>query len=117
MSYATVLVFFAFAVVFAAGGIITSLLLMPRHPNPVKNSSYECGLEPIGDAKILYSVRFYVFALMYVIFAVDAALLIPWAVVYSGIRGWAVFFEALLFISVLALALAYAWKKGELKWD
>jgi NADH-quinone oxidoreductase subunit A len=106
-----------FAAVFAIGGVAVNRLLMPYRPNRVKDSTYECGIEPAGDAQIKYNIRFYVFALMYVVFAVEAAFLFPWAVVYNSIPGFMPLAEALVFIIILITALAFAWKKGALKWD
>jgi NAD(P)H-quinone oxidoreductase subunit 3 len=117
MGYGTLLGFILVAVLFGLGGLAANRLLMPRHPGPVKNATYECGNEPTGDAQIRYNVRFYTFALLYVVFAMEAAFLFPWAVVYRSIAGLAPLFEALAFIAVVVLALAYAWRKGALKWD
>ena len=124
MEYGTLLIFLAFAHVFVAGGIAANYLLMPRKPDAEKLSTYECGLSPIGEARVRYSLRFYVFAVMYVVFAVmyvvfavEAAFLLPWAVVYGSLDGFAPFLAILLFTAILLLGLAYAWKKGELKWD
>lgn len=117
MEYGTLLVFLVFSHIFVAGGIAANYLLMPRKPGGDKLSTYECGLEPIGEARVRYSLRFYVFAVMYVVFAVEAAFLLPWAVVYGGLPGAWPFLGVLVFVLILALGLAYAWKKGELKWD
>ncbi len=114
MQYGTVLMFLFVAVVFAVGGIVVNLFIGPHKPGKEKNTVYECGIDPTGDARIRYSIRFYVFALMYVIFAVEAAFLIPWAVVFKTVPGIMVLIEALIFIGILILGLAYAWEKGEL---
>ncbi len=119
VEYGTLLTFLLFAMVFVAGGLIVNQLLMPHRPTEEKETTYECGIDPVGDAHIRYNIRFYVFALMYVIFAVEAAFLIPWAVVYKRLAeyGWFPFIEVLIFLFILILGLAYAWNKGELKWD
>jgi NADH:ubiquinone oxidoreductase subunit 3 (subunit A) len=117
MDYGAFLAFLAVALLFGAGGLGINRLLSPHKPGPVKNAIYECGNEPTGDAQIRYNVRFYTFALLYVVFAVEAAFLFPWAVVFRRIEGFAPLAAALLFIAVLILALAYAWRKGALKWD
>lgn len=116
MEYGTLLVFLGVALVFVAGGIIVNRLLMPSKPSIEKSMTYECGVDPYCDAQIRYNIRFYVFALMYVIFAVEAVFLIPWAVVFKSIAGWMPLIEAGIFILILILGLAYAWKKGDLKW-
>ncbi len=117
MAYGTLLVFIGFAFVFVIGGVVVNYLLMPYKPSDEKRTTYECGLDPIGEAQVRYSLRFYVFALMYVVFAVEAVFLMPWAVVYRKIAGFAPLIEVLIFIFILLLGLAFAWKKGELKWD
>jgi NADH-quinone oxidoreductase subunit A len=117
MEYGTVLMFLAMALLLGVSALGVNRLLMPFHPNPVKNSIYECGNEPTGDAQIRYNVRFYIFALLYVVFAVESAFLFPWAVVYREIPGFLPLGEALAFIGILVLALAYAWRKGALQWD
>ncbi len=117
MEYGTLLVFLAFAHIFVIGGVAANYLLMPRGKSAERLTTYECGLDPIGEAHVRYSLRFYVFAVMYVVFAVETAFLLPWAVVYGSLQGAAPFIDIFVFISVLLLGLAYAWKKGELKWD
>ena len=111
------LAFLLFAVIFFVGGVAVNWLLMPYKPTPQKLMTYECGIDPVGDAKVRYNLRFYVFALMYVIFAVEAVFLLPWAVIYRKLSGLLPLVEALIFLFILVLGLAYAWKKGELKWD
>jgi NADH-quinone oxidoreductase subunit A len=117
MQYGMLLMFMVIAVVVVAGGIIVNWLLMPYKPTKEKQMTYECGVDPVGDAHMRYNLRFYVFALLYVIFAVEAAFLLPWAVVFRRISGMMPLVEALIFIFILVLGLAYVWKKGELKWD
>lgn len=117
MAYGTLLVFIGFAFVFVIGGVVVNYLLMPYKPSVEKYTTYECGIDPIGNAQIRYSMRFYVFALMYVVFAVESVFLLPWAVVYRKMTGLMPLVEALIFIFILVLGLAFAWKKGELKWD
>ena len=90
---------------------------MPYHPNPTKNATYECGNVPVGDAQVRYNIRFYTFALLYVIFAVESGFLFPWAVVFRQIAGLLPLVEGVTFLLILVLALAYAWRKGALQWD
>jgi NADH-quinone oxidoreductase subunit A len=117
LAYGTFLVFIAFAFIFVIGGVVVNYLLMPVKKVKGKYTTYECGIDPIGNAQIRYSMRFYVFALMYVVFAVESAFLFPWAVVYKQMAGLMPLIEVLIFIFILVLGLAFAWKKGELKWD
>ena len=117
MEYGTLLVFLLFSLIFGIGGVAANYLVMPRKKSEEKLTTYECGLDPIGEARVRYSLRFYVFAIIYVVFAVEAAFLLPWAVVYRSMAGLAPFLDVLVFIVILLFGLAYAWKKGELKWD
>lgn len=117
MEYTTILFFLAAALLLVGASLGVNRLLSPSHPNPVKNSTYECGMEPYGDAQMRYNVRFYIFALLYVVFAVEAAFLFPWAVVFRSLSGLLPLGEAAVFLGILVLALAFAWRKGALKWD
>jgi len=117
VEYGTILAFLAVALLLGFTVLGLNRLLMPFRPNPVKNSTYECGNEPVGDAQIRYNVRFYIFALLYVVFAVEAAFLFPWAVVFREIQGLLPLGEVVVFLGILVIALAYAWRKGALKWD
>jgi NADH-quinone oxidoreductase subunit A len=117
MGYGTLLVFLVVAVLFGIVGMAVNRLLMPHKPNRIKNATYECGNEPEGEAQIRYNVRFYIFALLYVVFAVEAAFLFPWAVVYRQLQGILPVVEVLVFLFILVLALVFAWRKGALKWD
>jgi NADH-quinone oxidoreductase subunit A len=117
MEYGTILAFLVIAMLLGFSALGVSRLLMPFRPNAVKNATYECGNEPVGDAQLRYNVRFYIFALLYVVFAVEAAFLFPWAVVFREISGLLPLGEAAIFLGILVLALAYAWRKGALQWD
>lgn len=89
--------------------------LAPRHPSLLKSSAYECGEEPIGEPWIHFRVEYYIVALLFVIFDVEAALLYPWAEI-AHLLGVAGLVEMAVFVSVLLLGLAYAWRKGALTW-
>lgn len=97
------------------GGLVFSYLIAPHRPGPFKNTPYECGEQPIGQAWIQFNVGYYLFGLMFLVFDVEAAFLYPWAVAFRhlGVVGLV---EAALFILVLLAGLAYAWKKGVLEW-
>lgn len=90
-------------------------LLAPRQPSEEKLSIYECGNIPIGEPWIQFRIQYYLFALLFLIFDVEVALLYPWAVVFRRLSVVA-FIEVLIFIAVLVLGLIYAWRKGALKW-
>jgi NADH-quinone oxidoreductase subunit A len=116
---AIVFMFVVFGLIFVVVNILLSravtwLLNIQRH-DPRKGSSYECGENPIGDARIRFNSRFYLVALVFLIFDVEALLLIPIAVVYQQ-HALVAFFGAGIFVSVLVLGLAYDWAKGDLDW-
>ena len=92
-----------------------SAVLHPRGSTELKLLTYESGEIPVGTAWIQYNVRYYVFALIFVIFDVESVFLYPWAVAYNQL-GLFAFVEAMLFVGILVLGLVYAWKKGALEW-
>jgi NADH-quinone oxidoreductase subunit A len=108
--------FFLIGGAFVAVGLLTAWLLRPARPYPSKNATYECGETPVGDTRIRFNIRFYVIALIFVIFDVEVVFLFPWALVY-GALGWFAFFEMLAFLAILLVGYAYVWKKGDLDWD
>jgi NADH-quinone oxidoreductase subunit A len=114
-SYLT-LAFFATAVVALVGGtLLLNRLLRPRAPTDEKYLTYECGVDPIGGGWSQSTVRYYIFALLFVIFDVEAVFLFPWAIVFEEIGVFA-FVEMMIFIFILALGLVYAWRKRVLEW-
>lgn len=90
-------------------------LIRPHHPYPEKNLNYECAEPPVGSAWIQYNNRFYIFALIFVIFDVEVVFLFPWAVAFNQLGLFALI-EMIIFIAILMFGLYYAWKKGVLKW-
>jgi len=90
-------------------------LLAPLRPSPEKALTYECGVDPVGEGWAQVHLRYYVFAYLYVVFAVDAVFLFPWATVFAGL-GWTVVAEMAVFIGFIAVGLLYAWRKGVLTW-
>lgn len=115
IQYLFVAVFLAVAIAFPIAPLVLARLLAPRRPNPVKNDIYECGVEAKGDAWVQFRVGYYVYALVYVIFAVEAVFLYPWAVAFTGLSVGAVI-AMLIFVLLLVEGLAYAWMKGALDW-
>jgi len=113
--------FCALGLVFALGPILTVQLLMARSTRNYAQKTdqfIECGMEPIGDAWIRYSAVYYLYALVFVAFAVDVLYLVPVAVVYNRIEGFGArdFVEMVIFVGVLSLVIVYAWKKGVFEW-
>ncbi len=123
--FGTILLFLIGTIVFLAGGLITAKLIRPHRPNPEKLSTYECGEEPVGSAWGKFNIRYYIVALVFVLFDVELVFLFPWATVFgqkalieetNGLWGWFAIGEMFLFIATLAIGLAYAWVKGYLDW-
>ena len=120
--FGAVLVFAIVAVGFAFGGITLSRLIAPKIPSAEKSTIYECGERPIGAAWFNFNPRFYLVALVFVIFEVDIALTFPVVAVYrrwteaSPALAWVAFVELLLFISILVVGLAWTWGHGDLEW-
>ncbi len=114
-NYFDVLLFLVVGVAFIFIGLWAAWLLRPNLPNPGKQSIYECGERPFGDSRLRFRVRYYIFALIFVIFDVEAVFLYPWAVIFRslGVPGLA---EVLIFLGVLVVGLIYAWKKKVLQW-
>lgn len=96
--------------------ILLARLLQTRNPHPVKLSVYECGELPEGNSWIQFNIRFYVVALVFLIFEVEIVFLFPWAVVFKDL-GMFAFVEMLIFVGILLVGLAYVWAKGDLEWD
>lgn len=115
MDFFLVLLFVLLGGVFVFGGLGASFLIAPHKPGKVKNSPYECGEKTIGSAWIQFNVGYYLFALLFLVFDVEAAFLYPWALVLRDV-GVAGLIEAGIFILILLAALVYAWRKGVLEW-
>ena len=115
--------FFLGGLGFAIGPIVVAIILSPRSTRNTKqktNQLIECGIDPIGDAWIKFGVVYYLYALMFVAFAVDILFLFPAALVYNKpglLGGLPAFLEILLFVGILSLVILYAWKKGVFKWE
>jgi len=113
--FATILVFLVVGVGLAVFTLALSKLLRPFKPGAEKDTIYECGERPIGSPWIRFNMRFYVVALIFVVFDVETVLLYPWATVYKQL-GVVSFVYLLIFLAALIEALAYVWKKGDLEW-
>jgi len=123
--FGVLLLFILGAFAFIAVVLFAARLLRPNRPNVEKNSTYESGEEPIGNANVQFNIRFYVVALVFVLFDVELVFLFPWATVFGqasliratgGLWGWFALTEAFLFVAILGLGLAYVWAKGYLDW-
>lgn len=114
--FASALIFMLVAVAFVGISLILSRLLQPRHPTPGKEATYECGELPVGSGWIQFNIRFYVIALIFIIFDVEIVFLFPWAIVFKNL-GLFAFVEMAIFVTILLVGLAYVWRKGDLEWD
>ncbi|MBI3964302.1 MAG: NADH-quinone oxidoreductase subunit A [Chloroflexi bacterium] len=113
--YLPILVMVALAVGLASALVAAATYIGPRHPNPRKMSSYECGIEPVGSARMRFPVKFYLIAMLFIVFDVEAAFIYPWAVSLRELQvvGLTGMFS---FIFILLVGYVYAWKKGAFKW-
>ncbi|GAB4029326.1 NADH-quinone oxidoreductase subunit A [Spirosoma gilvum] len=123
--FGVILLFIVAAFAFIAIVLFVARLLRPNRPNVEKNSTYESGEEPVGNANVQFNIRFYVVALVFVLFDVELVFLFPWATVFgqerliretAGLWGWFALIEVTIFVIILSLGLAYVWAKGYLDW-
>ena len=115
-NYFSILVFLGFALVIAVVARTLGRLLSPNNPSKGKVSPYECGFDGIGDARLPFDVRYYLVAILFIVFDLETAFLFPWAVSLRVI-GWAGFFAMLLFLLVLVVGFVYEWRTGALEWE
>ncbi len=98
------------------GAIVAGFIFGPKRPNPIKQSTYECGIEPVGEVWVQFKAQYYIFALVFLVFHVEAVFLFPWAVKLGQLGMYAVI-EGIIFISILIVGLIYMWRKGMLEWS
>ena len=115
-NYFPILLFILVGLVIGLGPLILGKLVSPHKPDSEKNSPYECGFEAFEDARMKFDVRYYLVAILFILFDLEIAFLFPWAVVIQEI-GMAGFLAMLLFLFVLIVGFIYEWKKGALEWD
>lgn len=111
-----ILIFFVLIAGFALTSLVLSWVIGVRKPTPTKLAPYESGMRPVGTARERFSIQYYMIAMLFLLFDVEAIFLFPWAVVYRDLRLLA-FFEMLVFIAVIAAGFVYVWKKGALEWE
>ncbi len=116
INYVTIYAFLVVGLGFATVSLLAAQLLRPKVPDEVKESTYECGMPAIGTTEVKTNIRFYVFALLFVIFDVETLFVYPWAVTVNSLGSVAVV-EMYIFLTILFLGLVYAWAKGALEWD
>jgi NADH-quinone oxidoreductase subunit A len=115
-SYVPILVFLVVAVLFAAGTLGLSAIIVPRRKNARKNSAYECGVDPVGDARARFNVKFYLVAVLFILFDIEAVFLYPWAVTFRQLGLYSLI-EMMLFIVILLVGYLYLIKKRALEWE
>jgi NADH:ubiquinone oxidoreductase subunit 3 (subunit A) len=114
-AHSSILTFLVIIVGFLVFNLLFWKVIRPSRHSEEKLTTYECGENPQGSAWVQFNIRFYVFALLFIIFDVEAVFLLPWAVVFKRL-GFLAYLEGLVFIGILVIALAYVWRKGDLEW-
>ena len=114
--YFSILVFLFIALITSVGFIFLNFLFSPKNPDPEKLSAYECGFEAFGHSRMKFDVRFYLVAILFIIFDLEIAFLFPWAVSLGNI-GELGYWSMMIFLFILTVGFVYEWKKGALDWD
>lgn len=114
--YLPILIFIGLAVGIACAMLVASLVIASQKPDPEKLSPYECGFEPFEDARGRFDVRFYLVAILFIIFDLEVAFLFPWAVAFGDV-GMFGFWSMIVFLGVLTIGFIYEWRKGALEWE
>ena len=115
-NYLTIVIFLAIALILSLGFLILNFAFSPKNPDPEKLSAYECGFEPFNDSRMEFDIRFYLVAILFIIFDLEIAFLFPWAITLGNI-GIFGFFSMMLFLFILTVGFIYEWKKGALDWE
>lgn len=115
-NYFPILIFIGIGVFIGIAPMVMGRLFGPYRPNPEKNSSYECGFNPYEDARLPFDVRYYLVAILFILFDLETAFLVPWATILRKI-GWMPFAAMGLFLLLLLIGFIYEWKKGALEWE
>ncbi len=114
--YLPLVIFLAVSMVIAAALLVAPFLVAYSKPDPEKLSAYECGFNAFDDARMKFDVRFYLVAILFIIFDLEVAFLFPWAVTFGDL-GWFGFWSMMSFLGVLTVGFVYEWRKGALEWD
>ncbi|QCI68637.1 NADH-quinone oxidoreductase subunit A [Phreatobacter stygius] len=114
--YLPLVIFIALATVIGLALLVAPFLIAYSNPDPEKLSAYECGFNAFADARMKFDVRFYLVAILFIIFDLEVAFLFPWAVAFKSV-GWFGFWSMMSFLAVLTIGFVYEWKKGALEWD
>ena len=114
--YLSIHIFVFISLLLSIGFVFINFLASPKNPDPEKLSAYECGFEPFSDSRIQFDVRFYLVAILFIIFDLEIAFLFPWAISLGNI-GILGFYSMMIFLFTLTIGFIYEWKKGALEWD
>ena len=114
--YLSIIIFLFIALGLSVGFIVLNFLFSPKNPDPEKLSAYECGFEAFSDSRMEFDVRFYLVAILFIIFDLEIAFLFPWAISLGNI-GSLGFWSMMIFLLILTIGFIYEWKKGALDWD
>ena len=114
--YLSIIIFLIIALGLSVAFIVLNFILSPKKPDPEKLSAYECGFEAFDDSRIEFDVRFYLVAILFIIFDLEIAFLFPWAITLGNI-GLFGFFSMMIFLFILTVGFIYEWKKGALDWE
>lgn len=114
--YLALLVFAGVGAVIALALLAAPFLIAPSNPDQAKLSAYECGFKPFDDARKPFDVRFYLVAILFIVFDLEVAFLFPWAVAFRAV-GWFGFCSVMLFLAILTVGFVYEWRKGALEWN
>ena len=114
--YLSIIIFLFLALTLSVGFILINYISSPKNPDPEKLSAYECGFDAFDDSRMEFDVRFYLVAILFIIFDLEIAFLFPWAITLGNI-GIFGFWSMMLFLSVLTIGFIYEWKKGALEWE
>ena len=114
--YFSIILFLVIALLLSCGFILLNFMLSPKNPDPEKLSPYECGFEPFNDSRMEFDIRFYLVAILFIIFDLEIAFLFPWAITLGNIGVFG-FFSMMLFLFILTIGFIYEWKKGALDWE
>ena len=114
--YLSIIIFLSIAVCLSVGFIALNFFFSPKNPDPEKLSAYECGFEAFSDSRMEFDVRFYLVAILFIIFDLEIAFLFPWAISLGNI-GSLGFYSMMIFLFILTVGFIYEWKKGALDWE
>lgn len=115
-NYLPILIFIIIGGLLGVAALVIGRILGPKRPNAEKNSPYECGFPPFDDARLPFDVRYYLVAILFIIFDLETAFLVPWAVVFREL-GWFGMIGMGIFLGLLVIGFIYEWKKGALEWE